>query len=546
LTLGEGIVITGTGSQTHPQSRWGDYSMLGVDPLDDCTFWYTNEYLTPGTASWRTRVAAFTLAGCPPTPAPGFITGTVYNSATLASIGGAPILAVNQTATLIHSAMTGPSGVFTLTAQPGTYSVTAGPLYGYPVPRSAVIAVTTGVTSGLGIGLGGVPILSGVATSISDAAPGGNGNGYAEPGETAIRLFRGILNAGTLTATNVSAGIAVLTPGVTVVTPTASYGSIAAGSVVTHVTPFGFSIHPGVLCGTTLDFTHWITSDQVVYSSTFSLPASILGGGAPITYTSVDVPKAIPDNNLVTGASSIVNVGDAYLTDDVNAQVHISHTWAADLDIYLVHPTSAQVELSTDNGGSSDHYAGTLFDDEAAASITSGFAPFTGSYRPEGLLSTFDATDAQGAWTLRLFDDDSLFTGTLNGWSLIVRPARCDFDTSRAEANFAPSAFSESLPAGAIVTRAFAVSNTGTLTLNWTLSESPAAPWLGLSATGGSIRPAGRADGVLSFTAPLVGGAYTTTLQFASNDADNPLIAVPVTLTVNLRTYLPLVLKNQP
>ena len=41
---GEKTIIAGAGSQTNT-SRWGDYSAMSVDPIDDCTFWYTTEYL---------------------------------------------------------------------------------------------------------------------------------------------------------------------------------------------------------------------------------------------------------------------------------------------------------------------------------------------------------------------------------------------------------------------------------------------------------------------------------------------------------------------
>ena len=44
LTHGEQTLIAGGGSQTHPSSRWGDYSTLSVDPADGCTFWFTGEY----------------------------------------------------------------------------------------------------------------------------------------------------------------------------------------------------------------------------------------------------------------------------------------------------------------------------------------------------------------------------------------------------------------------------------------------------------------------------------------------------------------------
>ena len=69
FTLGEGTIINGSGVQRTTNSRWGDYSSLNVDPVDDCTFWYVNEYYTlagqlSSTAGWQTRIASFKLPGC--------------------------------------------------------------------------------------------------------------------------------------------------------------------------------------------------------------------------------------------------------------------------------------------------------------------------------------------------------------------------------------------------------------------------------------------------------------------------------------------------
>jgi hypothetical protein len=69
LTLGEGTVVTGTGVQTTTNSRWGDYTSLNLDPVDDCTFWYVNQYYTAAgqassPAGWQTRIASFKLPGC--------------------------------------------------------------------------------------------------------------------------------------------------------------------------------------------------------------------------------------------------------------------------------------------------------------------------------------------------------------------------------------------------------------------------------------------------------------------------------------------------
>jgi hypothetical protein len=83
MTLGEGSTICGTGSQTG-SNRWGDYTAIDVDPTDDTTFWYINEYVpTTSSIGWRLRIGAFNLTAgpqatpCPvgptptPTPTPG-------------------------------------------------------------------------------------------------------------------------------------------------------------------------------------------------------------------------------------------------------------------------------------------------------------------------------------------------------------------------------------------------------------------------------------------------------------------------------------------
>jgi hypothetical protein len=67
LGQGESVIINGTGSQLASLSRWGDYSAMSVDPLDDCTFYYTNEYLNAnGTFNWQTRIGSFKFPSCPP------------------------------------------------------------------------------------------------------------------------------------------------------------------------------------------------------------------------------------------------------------------------------------------------------------------------------------------------------------------------------------------------------------------------------------------------------------------------------------------------
>jgi hypothetical protein len=65
MAQGEVPLMVGGGSQTGA-NRWGDYSQMSIDPVDDCTFWYTNEYMeSTSQTGWRTRIAAFKFPQCP-------------------------------------------------------------------------------------------------------------------------------------------------------------------------------------------------------------------------------------------------------------------------------------------------------------------------------------------------------------------------------------------------------------------------------------------------------------------------------------------------
>src|SRR5262249_11641518 len=65
MTQGEADIMVGSGSQLHASGRWGDYSLLAVDPVDQCTFWYTQEYsAATSDAGWRPRVGTFAFPSC--------------------------------------------------------------------------------------------------------------------------------------------------------------------------------------------------------------------------------------------------------------------------------------------------------------------------------------------------------------------------------------------------------------------------------------------------------------------------------------------------
>ena len=139
LPQGEATIVTGGGAQTHYASRWGDYSAMSVDPVDDCTFWYTQEYIqTTGTALWRTRIASFKFPGCN-LSTQGTLSGVVRNAVTHAAIAGATIQA-SQGGSPVDSATSGTDGSYSLPLPAGTYSV-AGSAFGYQTTTVYNVAI---------------------------------------------------------------------------------------------------------------------------------------------------------------------------------------------------------------------------------------------------------------------------------------------------------------------------------------------------------------------------------------------------------------------
>jgi len=255
--------------------------------------------------------------------------------------------------------------------------------------------------------------------ALSDACNGmgmGGGNGVVEAGED-VALPVMLKNNGTDLTTGIMARLTSATPGVTVTRAMASYPDLAAGEFAGSVSaPFEFTVDVGVPCGTTLEFTVEAMANEGDWTDEFTIDVGTPGVGMA-GYDSEDVPYPITDNNTLT---STLAVTDVALVTDVDVGLTLTHTYDGDLDIFLIGPEGTRIELSTDNGGTGENFTDTLFDDEAATSITEGSAPFGGPHRPEGLLDALDGIPAAGTWTLEITDDAGSDTGELVAWSLVL------------------------------------------------------------------------------------------------------------------------------
>ncbi len=149
----------------------------------------------------------------------------------------------------------------------------------------------------------------------------------------------------------------------------------------------------------------------------------------PFTYKSRQVYKnetsqTILDNDK-TNSYITVPTQTSRITD-VNVVLNLTHSYLADLDIYLVSPKGTRVELVTDLVSNEPSMTETIFDDSARASILTGKAPFTGRFRPEGSLLSVNGESAVGVWTLEITDDNQEDFGTLIDWTLSVETLGLD------------------------------------------------------------------------------------------------------------------------
>jgi C1A family cysteine protease/subtilisin-like proprotein convertase family protein len=149
--------------------------------------------------------------------------------------------------------------------------------------------------------------------------------------------------------------------------------------------------------------------------------------------TSADTPMTLPVYSM---SFSTINVsGVTGILKDVNVKLNITHPSVGYLEVELIRPGSPgpETRVTLCNGYSINgaNLVDTVFDEDAAQSISDGAAPYTGSWRSQNWqsgsdLSRFNGTDPNGTWTLIVTNYSDAYTGALENWSLqfttIVEP----------------------------------------------------------------------------------------------------------------------------
>ncbi len=153
MTQAETTIITGGGSQSS-YSRWGDYTSMSIDPVDDCTFWYTDEYEPAnGSFNWRTRLASFQLPGCSTTqdfslsasPGSGSVTqgGSATTTVSVSETGAAQT--VNLSASGVPTGATASFNPASLSAS-GSSTLTISTSSSTPAGTYTITVTGTGTT----------------------------------------------------------------------------------------------------------------------------------------------------------------------------------------------------------------------------------------------------------------------------------------------------------------------------------------------------------------------------------------------------------------
>jgi hypothetical protein len=288
-TMGaETTVTAGIGSQTSGAgNRWGDYSAMTLDPVDQCTFWYTNEYLkTNGAFNWSTRIATYKFPSCTAAASWGTVSGTITACAT-----GVPLSGVVVSLSNGFAGVSDASGNYSISVPAGTYTASAagsGRNCTSSSPAAVSVIATSGATTTQNFCMSGSSNLQTNGFTIDDAT-NGNNNGVINRNEC-VKLTLPLKNNGCANETSISATLSTSTSGVTVTQSTSAYPDLAMDASGSNTTPFQFQTSSSFVCGTTISFT--LTANYASGSKALTISFPTCGGGPNQTIPSSSLTAA--------------------------------------------------------------------------------------------------------------------------------------------------------------------------------------------------------------------------------------------------------------
>ncbi|HEX7836987.1 MAG TPA: proprotein convertase P-domain-containing protein [Kofleriaceae bacterium] len=414
---GEGTIVSGTGSQTGNLTRWGDYSSMNIDPSDDCTFWYTQEYMgASGSFNWRTRIGSFKFPNCGATPPANDFSISVtpasqsvnagssvsYSVTTAVTAGAAQT--VNLTVTGLPSGVTGSFSPASVTAG-GSSTLTLTAASTAP-SATATFTVTGTGTSATHTASAQVTVVNGAgcingtftSTNVPLSIPDNNATGITSNNVVTGNGTVGSLSL-SLNITHTFRGDLVVTliaPDGTQFIVSNRAGGSADNIIITNQAITAFNGHTAA--GTWKLKVQDLAAADVGTLNSWSL--TIVGncGAACIngTFNSTNVPQSIPDNNATGITSTNVVTGNGTV-GSLSLSLNITHTFIGDLVVTLVAPDGTSFIVSNRAGGATQNLVIT-----------------------NQAITAFNGHTAAGTWQLKVQDLAAVDVGTLNSWSLNI------------------------------------------------------------------------------------------------------------------------------
>ena len=412
MNVAEEVIRNGNGNV--PGVRYGDYSKIDVDPSNDKEFWFVNEVIING----RKNIAGVFQIATDTANDVGVV--AFNNPAQEGTFTNAEVISVS-----LFNYGTNPASNFQVAYQidggsvvTETYMATIAPgtfdtfTFNTTADMSAIttffLHAETNMVNDENEGNDFTVCYSkNIAANdigVIDITSPVSGEGLASETVTiTIANFGGVDQTGFEVNYSVDGSIPVVE---TVST------NLPAGETIS----FSFSTPVNLSTLETYTFTSrtLLVNDAAPENDTFTTSVANLSCESKI---SIDTPTVISESGTPT-FTSIINVTNDFLINDVNVILNIDHTFTADLDITLTAPDGTIVELTTDNGGNGNNYINTVFDDATNTPITDGTAPFTGAFQPEGNLADFNMLQSAGNWTLTVSDDFNQDGGQLLNWTL--------------------------------------------------------------------------------------------------------------------------------
>lgn len=149
----------------------------------------------------------------------------------------------------------------------------------------------------------------------------------------------------------------------------------------------------------------FISISYSVFCQTFT------GGGGPINdNATIDIPVS------VTGLPATIDTVNFGLE---TVCINLTHTYDADLTVWIVAPDGTVGMLFSNTGGGDDNFTNTCLNVDAAASLSSGTAPFTGTFKPSGQMGLVNnGQNPNGSWKLRVNDNYGADQGNVISFSI--------------------------------------------------------------------------------------------------------------------------------